>query len=458
MNEMYKERWNEICFLFSENVNKEISEGLFEKFIIQSLRVLEWKQSLNDFEIRPSFPIGSSNRISPDFLVKKDNQKLFVIEIKQPNIQLNSGFQKQLFSYMRQLKLEYGLLIGQAIQIFYDGNSNNQDDPVLLEIIKFEKDNERGIKFVKLFSKDSFTQEELKNFTVEAINKLNRKLDFKNITEKILSESFKPEIFNFIKQKFLCDYDGELLDNVLENIDIKILKKGDSDTDIFQNNNISVSRQDSKSGVINSILNSICAKPKSQEEILSELVHLFPNRSPDSMMNTIKAQLGGTNPLRMEKEKKIKIRVTYDENIRRYSVEEPAVKYDNQIIRDYIRKSYNLSVDEFSQYIADKYINDSYQKKIFLQKGVWLKIKLNYIAGLILSLRGNNVFTPKELRDIIRKEIIPSTSEMSDNQLSGILLTSDVHLNVKNSKWHNGYPCLKQMERGKYQFIGFNSK
>lgn len=458
MSEIYKERWNEICFLFSENIKEETNEYLFEKFVIQMLRILEWKQSLNDIEIRPSFQIGSSNRITPDFLIKKDNHKLFVIEIKQPNIFLNSGFQKQLFSYMRQLKSEYGLLIGQAIQIFYDGNNNYQDDPVLLETIKFEKDNERGIKFVKLFSKDSYTRKELDDFTVEAINKLNRKADFENITERIQSENIKTEIFNFIKQKFLSDYDGELLDNVLENIDIKISKKEEFNTTIFQKKDISISRHFSKTGVIKSIMNIISSRPKSQEEILSELVNLFPNRSPDSMMNTIKAQLGGTNPLRMEKEKKIKIKIIHDENIKRYSVEETAKKDDNQIIRDYIRKSYNMSVDEFSEFIADKYIKDSNQKKIFLQKGVWLKIKLNYIAGLILYLQGKEVFTPKELRDIIRNEIIPSISEMSDNQLSGILLTSDVHLNAKDAKWHNGYPCLKQIERGKYKFIGFNSK
>lgn len=38
---------------------------------------------------------------------------------------------------MRQLKLEFGILIGQGIQVFYDGDLAKQDDPVLLETIKF---------------------------------------------------------------------------------------------------------------------------------------------------------------------------------------------------------------------------------------------------------------------------------------------------------------------------------
>lgn len=63
---------------------------------------------------------------------------------------------------MRQLKLEFGILIGQGIQVFYDGDLAKQDDPVLLETIKFSKDLEKGLKFVELFAKDSFDKQALK--------------------------------------------------------------------------------------------------------------------------------------------------------------------------------------------------------------------------------------------------------------------------------------------------------
>lgn len=56
---MHKERWNEICFLLSENIRKEISEKLFDKQVIPVLRELGWKQSLNDFDIRLSYQMGS---------------------------------------------------------------------------------------------------------------------------------------------------------------------------------------------------------------------------------------------------------------------------------------------------------------------------------------------------------------------------------------------------------------
>ena len=223
---MTNEKWNEICFLLSDNIQTDISENDFEQDVVQALRVLDWKEYSGDIEIRPSFQIGASNRITPDFVIKSsDNKKLFVIEIKQPNIPLNSKFQQQLFSYMRQLRLEYGILIGQGIQIFYDGDLANQEDPILLETIKFIKDDEKGLKFVELFAKESFNQESLKTFTLNGLKKINRRKEHKNLTKKILSVSYQEKITELIKQDFLNEYDGELIESVLKELKIEIKNK-----------------------------------------------------------------------------------------------------------------------------------------------------------------------------------------------------------------------------------------
>ncbi len=223
---MNNEKWNEICFLLSDNIRTDISESDFEQNVVQALRVLDWKEYSGDIEIRPSFQVGASNRITPDFVIKdSDNRKLFVIEIKQPNIPLNSRFQQQLFSYMRQLKLEYGILIGQGIQIFYDGDLAKQEDPILLETIKFTKDNDKGLKFVEIFAKEKFNQESLRNFTLNGLKKLNRREEHKELTKKLLDENYQEKISELIKQDFLDEYDGELIESVLENLRIEIRAK-----------------------------------------------------------------------------------------------------------------------------------------------------------------------------------------------------------------------------------------
>ena len=79
---MNSEKWNEICFLLSENIRPEISESDFEQNVIQALRVLDWKEYSGDVQIRPSFPIGASNRIIPDIVINSAAKRnLFVFEI-----------------------------------------------------------------------------------------------------------------------------------------------------------------------------------------------------------------------------------------------------------------------------------------------------------------------------------------------------------------------------------------
>jgi hypothetical protein len=220
---MNNEKWNEIYFYLSENIKTDINESEFEQNVIQALRVLDWKEFLGDIQIRPSFQIGASNRIMPDFVINSAEKKnLFVIEIKQPSIPLNTNFQQQLFSYMRQLRLQYGVLIGQVIQVFYDGDLTDHDDPVLLETIDFKKDSLKGQKFVELFSKENFSYDLLQSFTLTSLKKINRKADQKQLHQKIVSTDYQLEILEFIKQDFLNKYDAELIDNVLQEISINI--------------------------------------------------------------------------------------------------------------------------------------------------------------------------------------------------------------------------------------------
>lgn len=201
---MYNDKWEEICFLLSDNIKINISENIFEQNVIQALSVLGWKQFSGDFEIRKSHQIGAANRIEPDFIIKSsENRKLFVIEIKQPNIPLTSKFQQQLFSYMRQLKLEYGLLIGEGIQIFYDGNLTNQEDPILLETIQFDNICENGKEFVELFSKDTFNSESLNVYTLNTLEKLNLKDKYKKLKNKILSNEYKSNLIELINSTFI---------------------------------------------------------------------------------------------------------------------------------------------------------------------------------------------------------------------------------------------------------------
>ena len=69
-----------------------------------------------------TLPIGNSNSIRPDIVLWRKNEHdtqspVLPIEIKRPSNIRNERQENQLMSYMRQLKLNVGLYIGEKIQL-----------------------------------------------------------------------------------------------------------------------------------------------------------------------------------------------------------------------------------------------------------------------------------------------------------------------------------------------------
>jgi hypothetical protein len=222
---MNSEKWNKLCYYLSEKINVDIPEREFEGIVEKGLEILGWSEFSKDFEIRPSFQLGSTkNSLKPDFLIKSNinGEKLFVVEIKRPKVPLNQQNQTQLSTYMRQFKLPFGILIGPQIQIFYDGELNNQENAILIETIDFNRDLKNGEQFVELFSKESFTHEALHLFAANFFKKINRKQEIEQLTERIVSPDFQEKIAEFIRQDFIHEYESELIDGVLKNLEIEV--------------------------------------------------------------------------------------------------------------------------------------------------------------------------------------------------------------------------------------------
>ena len=126
---------------------------------------------------------------------------------------------------MRLLKLDYGLLIGQVMQLFYDGDLSNRDTPVILDTFEFKRDNHKGNKFVELFLKDNFSFESLQAFTINSLKRINRKAEEKELHKKVLSSEYQTEVVELIQQDLLKEYDSEIIDNVLKDISLTIASK-----------------------------------------------------------------------------------------------------------------------------------------------------------------------------------------------------------------------------------------
>jgi len=103
---------------------------------------------------------GREGTLRPDLIIYgNDKKSLIVVEVKRPAEDITRDYIiGQLRSYMRQMKSDFGFLIGSGLRVFYDGSLNPHSDPILLERIDFEKQSEKGITFVKIFNKVSLAE------------------------------------------------------------------------------------------------------------------------------------------------------------------------------------------------------------------------------------------------------------------------------------------------------------
>lgn len=222
------ENWNKLCYYLSEKIQTDIPESEFELIVEKGLEILGWDEFSGDFEIRPNYQLGSTRKsLRPDFVIKSSEtgEKLFVVEIKRPKVPLSNQNQTQLSTYMRQFKLEFGILIGPQIQIFYDGELNNNENATLIENIEFKRENEKGKQFTELFSKNKFDKYALSDFAKKSYKKINEKETEREIKNKVLSDDFKETVSKIIVEKLSVEFDINLVSRVLNNINLEISEK-----------------------------------------------------------------------------------------------------------------------------------------------------------------------------------------------------------------------------------------
>lgn len=194
------EKWNEICGYFESHKHsaETVIQSLWEKLFAE---IFGYSSHKNEIDTHRKLQLGSTERLIPDIIIKKSETDLFVVELKQESLSIDTARKSQLFSYLKQLRVDLGILICNQIAIF-DYDYNKPDAEQAFVTIDFEKDNPRGIKFVELFSKESFVKDAVKDFigkyssaekNISAIKQeLNAEL-LKNLVTKYFSEKYSAE-------------------------------------------------------------------------------------------------------------------------------------------------------------------------------------------------------------------------------------------------------------------------
>ncbi len=217
----YKDLWEEICFDL-HNSSRTMSEELYEQKIIMALGKMGWKQFKGEIVLKQSIPVGSARSIIPDIIVKSQDKKIsFVIEVKKPSISITEHNRNQLFSYMRQLKLDFGVLFGEKIQIFYDGELSDASNPIKLKTIEFNS-KDCNLDFLKIFNKDSLSRSKLQDYAKKRIDIINSKNEKSELRARIISPQFASKLKEQVKQILLEDWNEEIIDIVMKEFDISI--------------------------------------------------------------------------------------------------------------------------------------------------------------------------------------------------------------------------------------------
>ncbi len=119
--------------------------------------------------------------------------------------------------------------------------------------------------------------------------------------------------------------------------------------------------------------------------------------------------------------------------------------------------SESLTIEQVRKLFGEKFVEDTSQKQIYLNRAKTFKLWANYIAALLLDkeakARGETErwFEPKDIQTKL-KELMPYHYDRIGAK-KGSLLTADVKV---GSKYHLGMPCLEnKVGTSLYRFVGF---
>lgn len=213
-NYNYNEIWNEICYRIKKY--KDHSEADLQLILEDSiLAMLNWKQSKGEVE-RPMLQFGSTKPGKPDAVLTKDKEKMIVIELKKPVLTFRGKNEEQLFSYMTRLKLRFGFLLGEKLNLYYD-DILDKESPKLIKTLDFNEDNSEGIELVEYIHKDNFDQDNFENYCKSCMKNMKMK---KKILEDI-SWLCSNDGIKYIKELLSIEYTKEVIDA----LDIRIMNK-----------------------------------------------------------------------------------------------------------------------------------------------------------------------------------------------------------------------------------------
>lgn len=215
------ELWNYVCKTVRSYQGKNIPESKIEELWMTVFMELGWSKIKGELIAQIEVPIGANNKLIPDILLRINNENVLVVELKRANQEFRDKHSNQLISYMLQMRVDVGILIGNKLQIYYD-NPTNKNNPQNLFSIDFIENNLVGIKLFELLIRSDFTQESLHKYCNELLEEHDNIEKAKIIADNLASNN---EIINDFKELLKNKYGQSIAKHLLDYINIEIFKK-----------------------------------------------------------------------------------------------------------------------------------------------------------------------------------------------------------------------------------------
>lgn len=230
------ELWNEICYLVKQHRKPTSTERDFQIEAEHLFEKLGWSRFKGEIVTQQVIPIGAAQSLKPDIIIVQGQKSIIVAELKKPNAEIVHRNADQLISYMLQLRLRFGLLIGDTLQVYYDIPEDNER-PVKVIEIPFISDNAAGAELVRLLSKDVFSIEQFASWCIRKVADQAKVDDIKKLTNLLSSQKGQLLVSDLLRSYLLDSYSADVVSDVMSLINITVQVKKQSSISVPQISN-----------------------------------------------------------------------------------------------------------------------------------------------------------------------------------------------------------------------------
>lgn len=223
------ENWDEIAETLSRYSTTNYKEVDYQHEIEGCLKILGWKTTNGTMRSQETIQIGNANSIRPDIILYREDTQgqqvpVLPIEIKRPNNTHKERQEMQLMSYMRQLRLNTGLYIGENIRLYYD-SPNDREKAICILTASINRNDKNGETICNILDYKQFDIRKLDEYCSD----LYQKIQARNNLHKRMSEFLSPEraqdnIFMLIREKLREEgFDNAAINDELSEIKLNVI-------------------------------------------------------------------------------------------------------------------------------------------------------------------------------------------------------------------------------------------